>query len=75
MKKQVGETVQHLSRDNLKALLKALSARGSSRRGGSFSHLLVPREMAARSAAVFWSFAHEFGGDVEGGAAQLLSEL
>ena len=42
---------------------------------GAPRHLLVPRELAARSPAVFWSVVHEFGGDLEEGIAMLLSEL
>lgn len=75
VKKQLSETVQRLDRDELSQLLRSLRARGSSRRSTSFGHLLTPREMAARSAAVFWSFAFEFGGDIQGGVATLLGEL
>lgn len=75
VKKQVSECVQRLSRDELKALLRSLQSRGSRRRNDRFTHLLVPREMAARSAAVFWSFVYEFSGDIEGGIAALMGEL
>ncbi|KAL1499792.1 hypothetical protein AB1Y20_012477 [Prymnesium parvum] len=75
VRRVVRESVPRLRRDELHALLACLRARGSSRRGNSFAHLLSLREMASRSAAVLWSFVHEFGGDVEGGVATLMSEM
>lgn len=64
-----------LDRDDLLTFLRALSSRGSSRRAGPPRHLLSPRELAARSPAVFWSVVHVFDGNVEDGIAALLSEL
>ena len=71
VRRDVCEVVQFFSRDELAAFLHALSSRGSSRRGGSNSHLLTVEAMAARSPAVLWSFVHAFDGDVAGGVAQL----
>ena len=75
VRRDVCENVQLLDREALKAFLLALDSRGSSRRGGSNSHLLTPEAMAARSPAVLWSFAHAFEGDVATGVAILKSEL
>jgi hypothetical protein len=75
VRKQVCETVQLLSRDELKAFLAALAARGSSRRGASNSHLLKLEAMAARSPTVLGSMVHCFDGDVAGGIEELQTEL
>jgi len=75
VRKPVEETVQLLTRDELRAFLGALQARGSSSRGFSAGHLLTAEAMAASSPAVFWSMVREFEGDVEGGVAVLRAEL
>ena len=74
VRKQVSETVQLLSRDDLVAFSRALLLRGSSRSRGSNAHLLKLEPMAARSPAVLWSCAVAFGGDVSGGIEALLAE-
>ena len=74
VRRDVCEHVQLLSRDDLKAFLAALASKGSSRRGGTNSHLLRVESMAARSPAVLWSFALAFDGDVSRGVEELLSE-
>ena len=66
---------RHIAPWQLLLFLFALDGKGSSRRGGSNSHLLKVEAMAARSPAVLWSFAHAFGGDVLGGVAELKAEL
>eukprot|EP00965_Chrysotila_dentata_P043435 1443948-Pleurochrysis_carterae.AAC.2 len=72
-RKMVSETVRHLDVDELRAFVVAVASRGTSRRGCS-THLLSTREMATRSPALFWSFAHYFDGSVEGGLKQLLGQ-
>ena len=73
-RKPVCEHVQLLSREDLKSFLTALASKGSSRRGGTNTHLLRVESMAARSPAVLWSFALAFDGDVSRGVEELLSE-
>jgi len=74
VRKQVVDTVQYLDTDQLKQVVRAIATRGTTSRGrGGSSHLLKPREMAARSPSLLWSMAHAFGGDVDGGVAMLLS--
>jgi len=55
VRKQLVETVQHLSRDELRGFLRALSSRGSSSRGNTTSHLLTAHAMASRSFALLGS--------------------
>jgi hypothetical protein len=64
-----------LSRAELLEFLRALASKGSSRRGGSASHILTPSAMAMRSPAIFWSFVHAFDGDVSVGVKALQAEL
>lgn len=51
VRKDIAETVQLLTRDELLDFFRALSSRGSSSRGGSNSHLLTTHAMASRSYA------------------------
>ena len=66
---------QLLRREDIKHVIKALSSKGSSSRGGTASHLLTPSALAARSPAVFWSLAHEFEGDFAAGVEELQVEI
>ena len=71
-RKELCETVQLLGKEQIREVLAALVSRGSSSCGrSSSSHLLAPREMASRSPALFWSLAHAFDGDIEGGVREL----
>ena len=77
VRNQMHESVQWLSRDEMREVLRLLASRGSSSRrtASAASHLLAPREMAARSPAMLWSLAHEFYGDIAGGVDALQVEL
>jgi hypothetical protein len=77
VRNQMHESVQWLSRDEMREVLRLLASRGSSSRrtASAASHLLAPREMAARSPAMLWSLAHEFYGDITGGVDALQVEL
>ena len=76
VRKQVSETVQLLTREELVSFVHALGQRGSSRSrgGGGASHLLKPEAMASRSAAILWSVAFVFDGDVVRGVEELAEE-
>ena len=72
VRKQVCEVVQLLDAAELREVVRALAARGSSSRGRAASgNLLNLQAMATRSPTVLWSVVHAFGGDVEGGVAAL----